>query len=142
MTVLTTHDLGKHFGGQDIFAHLNLAVSHGDRVALVGASGEGKTTLLKMIAGLEPPSEGKIQMARGLKLAYLDQHTSLVSTEGTLWQLAMRAFAELRQQETELHALATTLAQETDEARHQKLLEQYGEAQARFEMAGGYTYEQ
>ena len=54
MTVLTTHDLGKHFGGQDIFSHLNLAVNQGDRVALVGANGEGKTTLLKILAGLEP----------------------------------------------------------------------------------------
>lgn len=142
MTVLTTHDLGKHFGGQDIFAHLNLSVSHGDRMALVGANGEGKTTLLKILAGLEPASEGKVQMARGLKMAYLDQHSSLVSTKGDLWQLAMSAFAELRQQEADLHGLATALAQESDEARHNKLLEQYGEAQAHFELAGGYTYEQ
>jgi ATP-binding cassette, subfamily F, member 3 len=142
MTVLTTHDLGKHFGGQDIFSHLNLSANHGDRIALVGANGEGKTTLLKILAGLESPSEGRVYTAKGLKLAYLDQHSSLVSTEGTLWQLALKAFADLRQQETELQALATTLANEQDEALHTQLLAQYGEAQARFELAGGYTYEQ
>src|SRR5262245_15704239 len=142
MTVLTTQDLGKHFGGQDIFSHLNLSANHGDRIALVGANGEGKTTLLKILAGLEPPSEGRVYTAKGLKLAYLDQHSSLVSTEGNLWQLALKAFADLRRQETELHTLATTLANEKDEALHTQLLEQYGEAQARFELAGGYTYEQ
>ncbi|GIK43343.1 MAG: ABC transporter [Chloroflexota bacterium] len=142
MTILTTQNLGKHYGAQDIFDGLTLSVSHGDRIALVGPNGEGKTTLLRILAGLEQPSAGRVHAARGLKLGYLEQHPSLISTGGTLWDLALSAFAELRQQETALQELAATLAAETDPARHQQLLEQYGEAEARFEHAGGYTYEQ
>ncbi|MCK6629646.1 MAG: ABC-F family ATP-binding cassette domain-containing protein [Anaerolineae bacterium] len=142
MTVLTTHNLSKHYGAQDIFEGLTLSVNQGDRIALVGPNGEGKTTLLRILAGLEQPSAGAVHTAKGLKLGYLEQHPSLISTGGTLWELALSAFAELRQQEAALHDLAATLAAETDETRHQQLLEQYGEAEARFEHAGGYTYEQ
>lgn len=142
MTILTTQNLGKHYGAQDIFDGLTLSVSHGDRIALVGPNGEGKTTLLRILAGLEQPSTGRVHTAKGLKLGYLEQHPSLISTGGTLGDLALSAFAELRQQEVALQELAATLAAEPDEARHQQLLEQYGEAEARFEHAGGYTYEQ
>jgi ATP-binding cassette subfamily F protein 3 len=162
MTILTTHNLGKYFGGEDIFSELNFSINPGDRIALVGPNGEGKTTLLRIMAGLEPPSQGQVQTAKNLKLGYLGQHASLASieasslasggppgegsaraaTKGSLWALVLAAFADLRRQEVELRALEETLARETDEAAHQQLLEQYGEAQARFELAGGYTYEQ
>jgi len=142
MAVLTAHNLGKYFGGQDIFSDLNLIINHGDRIALVGPNGEGKTTLLRILAGLELPSEGGIYTAKNLKIGYLEQHASLVSTEGDLWALALSAFAELREQESELKAMEAALADEADEAIHTDLLEKYGEAQARFEHAGGYNYEQ
>jgi ATP-binding cassette subfamily F protein 3 len=142
MTVLTTHNLSKHYGAQDVFEGLTLSVNQGDRIALVGPNGEGKTTLLRILAGLEQPSAGAVHTAKGLKLGYLEQHPSLISTGGTLWELALSAFAELRQQEAALHDLAAALAAETDETRHQQLLDQYGEAEARFEHAGGYIYEQ
>lgn len=166
MTILTAHNLGKYFGGEDIFSDLNFSLNAGDRIALVGPNGEGKTTLLRIIAGLEPPSQGQVQIARNLKVGYLVQHASLASieasgetsskdsvvtpsetsiessTKGALWSLILTAFADLRRQEVGLRALEETLARETDEVAHHKLLEQYGEAQARFELAGGYTYEQ
>jgi ATP-binding cassette subfamily F protein 3 len=142
MTVLTTHNLSKHFGAQDIFAGLTLTINQGDRIALVGPNGEGKTTLLRLMAGLEQPSTGTVHRARGLKLGYLAQHPSLASLQGTLWELALDAFAALRRQEADLHTLAANLAAETDKTRHQALLEQYGEAEAHFDHAGGYIYEQ
>jgi ATP-binding cassette subfamily F protein 3 len=142
MTVLTVYDLGKFFGGQDIFSGLNLTINPNDRIALVGPNGEGKTTLLKILAGLESPSEGRIYTARNLRIGYLAQHASLMLTGGTLWGLALSAFAELRRQEVELHNLEIALAGQTEQTRYAQLLEKYGEAQARFEHAGGYTYEQ
>jgi ATP-binding cassette subfamily F protein 3 len=142
MTVLTTHNLGKHYGAQDVFDGLTLTVNQGDRIALVGPNGEGKTTLLRILAGLEPASAGMVHTAKGLKLGYLEQHPSLISTSGNLWELALSAFADLRLQEAALHDLTAALAAETDQVRHEELLAQYGEAEARFEHAGGYTYEQ
>lgn len=142
MTVLTAHNLGKYFGEQDIFAGLNFSINQGDRIALIGPNGEGKTTLLCILAGLDPPSEGYVQTAKRLKIGYLEQHASLLSTTGTLWELALDAFAQLRQQESELRALEAALTDKSDEASYNELLEKYGEAQAHFEHAGGYNYEQ
>src|SRR5262245_55433322 len=126
MTVLTTHNLGKHYGAQDIFDGLTLSVNQSERIALVGPNGEGKTTLLRILAGLETPSSGAVHTAKGLKLGYLEQHPSLISTGGNLWDLAMSAFTELRQQEVTLLELAATLAAETNAGRHQELLVEYG----------------
>lgn len=142
MTVLTVSKLGKFFGGQDIFSGLNLTINPNDRIALVGSNGQGKTTLLKLLAGLETPSEGQINTARNLRIGYLAQHASLILTGGTLWELALSAFAELRRQEIELHNLELNLASQTGQTGYDQLLQKYGEAQARFEHAGGYTYEQ
>ncbi|MCB0192185.1 MAG: ABC-F family ATP-binding cassette domain-containing protein [Anaerolineae bacterium] len=142
MTILTAHNVGKYYGAQDIFSDISFSVSRGDRVALVGPNGTGKTTLIRMLAGLEPSSAGQIHRAKNLKIGYLEQHASLASTEGTLWDLALNAFEALRRQEADLRAMEVDLAKTTEEPAHSELLEQYGEAQTQFELAGGYTYEQ
>ena len=142
MAILTAHHLSKYFGGQDVFAEVNLAINADDRIALVGPNGQGKTTLLRILAGLELPSSGQVQTAKGLHLGYLEQHPSLISKEGTVLALALSAFAALREQESHLHHLEKSLAQEADPVRHEELLQKYGEAQAEFEHAGGYNYEQ
>jgi ATP-binding cassette subfamily F protein 3 len=142
MTILTTHNLGKYFGGQDIFTGLNLFINHNDRIALVGPNGEGKTTLLRIFVGLELPSEGNVHRAKELRLGYLEQHPSLISTDDNVWTLVLSAFVDLQQQEAEIKALEAALAQEADATRYNQLLEKYGEAQAQFEHAGGYSYEQ
>ena len=142
MALLTTQNLGKYFGGQDIFADLNLAIEHGDRIALVGRNGEGKTTLLRILAGLELPTAGHVYKSSQMKLGYLQQHASLISMNGTLWELALDAFSELRHQEANLRRMEETLATEKDPNRHDQLLKAYGEAQAQFEHDGGYQYEQ
>ncbi len=71
MSILTTHNLGKYFGGQDIFSQLTLSIEHGARIALIGPNGEGKTTLLQILAGLELPTEGAVYTAKNLFIGYL-----------------------------------------------------------------------
>ncbi len=142
MSIISARNLEKFFGGQDIFAGLNLSIPHGARIALVGPNGVGKTTLLRILAGLEQASGGTVHRAKNLTIGYLEQHPSLISNETTLWELALDAFADLRAQEADLRQLEQALAREKDETRHAGLLAQYGEAQTRFELAGGYRYEQ
>jgi len=59
--------------GTTLFSNLNLVIGDGDRVGLVAGNGNGKTTLLRMIAGLTDPTEGEITRSRGLKLGYVEQ---------------------------------------------------------------------
>jgi len=139
MSLVTTYNLGKSFDPVDIFAGLTLSVPHGARIALVGPNGIGKTTLLRIIAGREPPSSGEVHYVRGLTMGYLPQE-SVLETERSLWDECLLPFADLRIQEHELAELAHEMSH-PDAVKAQAALEHYGRLQARFEHAGGYTYE-
>ena len=139
MSLVTTHNLGKSFDPVDIFASLSLSIPHGARIAIVGPNGIGKTTLLLIIAGREPSSQGEVRYGRALTMGYLPQE-SVFESERTLWEECLIPFANLRKQENELTNLAAKMgAEDSEEA--VSAMEAYGNLQLRFEHAGGYTYE-
>jgi len=138
MSVVVGEGLAKYYGAQDVFADVSFQVAHGDHVALVGANGTGKTTLLRIIAGLEAPTAGHVTMAKSVRLGYLSQKSAFESTR-TVYQEMDAAFADLHAQQQRLHELEQEMA---DPERHEKAMERYGELQELFELAGGYTYEQ
>jgi ATP-binding cassette, subfamily F, member 3 len=161
VSLLTFSSLSKSYGPRDIFTQLAGAVSHGARIGIVGPNGVGKTTLLRLLAGLEEPSDGGIFRSRGLRLGYLPQEASsppdptpagspLPSVEGqrgkakggegeaTLWTEMLTAFADLRAREAELQQLEHDMA---DPTRRDAVMEKYGHFQEQFERDGGYTYE-
>ncbi|MCJ7700701.1 MAG: ATP-binding cassette domain-containing protein, partial [Anaerolineales bacterium] len=105
MSLVTTHNLGKSFDPVDIFAGLSLSIPHGARIAIVGPNGIGKTTLLRIVAGREPPSQGEVHYTRGLSIGYLPQE-SVLESDRSLWEESLLPFAELRAQEKELARLA------------------------------------
>ena len=138
MSVLTASGLAMHFGAQDIFAEVSLAVAHGDRIALVGANGAGKTTLLRILAGLETPSAGSVHVARGLRIGYLPQRPEFTG-QTRLYDELLGVFDDLRAQQEELRRLEAAMA---DPATRDDALARYGDLQLRFELAGGYEYEE
>ena len=71
MSILTGIDISKSFGALDVLERLNFRVEASDRIGLVGPNGEGKTTLLRIIAGEEPPTEGRIHHKHALRIGYL-----------------------------------------------------------------------
>ena len=105
VSILTAKGLSKHFGAQDIFEGVSLQIAHGERTALVGPNGVGKTTLLRILAGLELASDGQLHRAKGLRVGYLAQEVTLADGGETLWELARDAFAHLQRQAAELHRL-------------------------------------
>jgi ATP-binding cassette subfamily F protein 3 len=137
MSIIVAERLAKSFGPQDIFWDVSCSVAAGDRIALVGRNGTGKTTLLRILAGLEPPSGGRVHRARGQRIGYLPQGAALEG-EGTLWQEMMVAFQSLRDLESRLHALEAEMA---NPARAEEALEAYAPLRERFELLGGYTYQ-
>jgi ATP-binding cassette subfamily F protein 3 len=138
MSLVTTHGLGKSFGGLDVFAGLSLSVPQQARIAIVGPNGIGKTTLLRIIAGRDVPSSGTVHISRGLTIGYLPQE-SVVETQNTLWEECLLPMSELVTQSRELARL------EAEMADHQMVdddvMERYGTLQSRFEHGGGYTFE-
>ena len=73
--VIVLKELGKSFGEQRVFAHLNTTVWTRECVCIIGANGCGKTTLLKILTGEEPPTEGTYKIGAGVRLGYYAQHT-------------------------------------------------------------------
>ena len=71
--VMVVKDLKKSFGDRTLFEHVDLEVTGGERIALLGDNGTGKSTLIKMIVGEEVPDEGKIRLGPTVKIGYLPQ---------------------------------------------------------------------
>ena len=138
MSIVTGQGLGKYYGAQDVFADVEFAIARGDKSALVGPNGAGKTTLLRIILGLEEPSLGHVQRARGLRIGYLPQRPVFPS-EQTVYGEMLSIFAALRAQQRELQALAEEMAAADDPS---ELMQRYAEAEQRFDLAGGYSYEE
>lgn len=74
MNIINVEHISKVFGEKTIFEDASVGIQEEDKVGIIGINGTGKTTFLRMIAGLESPDEGKIIMQNGLKLAYLPQN--------------------------------------------------------------------
>jgi ATP-binding cassette subfamily F protein 3 len=137
MSLISASNLTKSYGPRDIFTGISLSIPHGARIALVGPNGIGKTTLLRLLVGLEEPSAGLVSRARGMQIGYLPQEAALYGTH-TLWEECLSAFDELRAMESELAHLEALMS---DPAQAEQALQRYGPLQVAFEQRGGYTYE-
>ena len=137
MSIVTANKLAKSYGAQDVFWDVSLRIARGDRIALVGPNGTGKTTLLRIIAGLDAPTAGRVYRARNQRIGYLPQEADLPG-QCTLYEEMLTVFADLRAQQAELRRLEHQMA---DPAQREAALKRYGEALHAFELAGGYRYE-
>src|SRR5262245_22529727 len=76
-TIVTATDLVVRHDNRSIFDQATLAIDEGDRIGLVGRNGSGKTTFLKLIAGLQSPDSGTVSLRRDLIISYLSQDFTL-----------------------------------------------------------------
>jgi ATP-binding cassette subfamily F protein 3 len=137
MSQITAIDLSKSFGAEDIFTGISVSVPQRARIGLVGPNGVGKTTLLRILLGMEEPSSGQVARARGVTIGYLPQEATLDS-DNTLWDECLLSFSELRRRQAELARLEAEMA---DPHKMESILETYGRLQAEFEHLDGYTFE-
>jgi ATP-binding cassette subfamily F protein 3 len=128
--------LSKSFGPDDIFSGITLSIPQRARIAIVGPNGIGKTTLLRILAGIELPSSGQVTLSRNLRIGYLPQEAGFNATH-SLWQECLEAFEDLREQERQLAGLEAAMA---DPMQSEAVLDRYGKMQVEFEHRGGYTY--
>lgn len=132
---------GKRFGPKLLFEDVNVQINPGDRVGLVGANGTGKTTLLRILAGLEPLDYGDVQCARGLAFGYLPQDGLRLSGR-TVMQECLSVFDNIRAIEKRLETLAGELSDlPPDSAEYRELTDIYHRLENEFTAADGYTLE-
>ena len=135
MSVLSVQAVAKRFGERLVFSDISFRLAHGDRVGLVGPNGVGKTTLLRIAAGLDTADAGNVALARGTRIGFLEQEV-LADASGTVEEHARGAAAHLRELEAEMRGLEPRLA-----TGDQDLLERYADVQHRFDHAGGYDFD-
>lgn len=136
MALIQIEQVEKSFGAQVLFAPFTAQVTRGDRIALVGDNGVGKSTLLSIIAGVEAPSGGRIHRASGLRIGYLQQIARLEG-DGTLFAVMRQPFRELIAADEELRRLESRMAKTNDS----EALHRYDDLLHTFERSGGYTIE-
>jgi ATP-binding cassette subfamily F protein 3 len=136
MSLITVSNLSKSFGPLDLFSGVSFAVPKGSRLALVGPNGCGKTTLLRILVGLDESSGGKISRAKAVRIGYLPQEAEF-EMDGTVWDACFAVFTDLIARQAELEGLEAQMS--TPETRDLALA-RYGALQHEFERRGGYTF--
>ena len=128
--------ISKAFGARDVLKEVSFRVDSGDRLAVVGRNGEGKTTLLRILAGQLAPDAGQVSLPRGSSVALHDQRPP-IGTGLTLDEYVAQGMEPAQRAEAELTALEERMAGGDASA---SVLAAYEEAQARLERAGGYAW--
>ena len=131
VSYIIAENISHAFGAQGVLKEISFQIGESDRIGLVGPNGGGKTTLMRILAGLLEPSVGRAVQRKGLRIGYLPQVPPDMG-ESTVHDAMLEVFAQLRSMEGELHELAADLAG--------KDLKRYGALLARFEALGGYGY--
>jgi len=93
--VLTVTDLTKSFDGNTLFNNINFEIKRGERVALIGNNGTGKTTILKLINGIIQPDSGSIYLGAKVTIGYYDQEHHVLDPDKTLFQEIQDAYPDL-----------------------------------------------
>jgi len=137
-TILTVSNLAKTFITEEIFSGVTFQIMEREHVALVGVNGAGKSTALRIIAGVEHSNGGDIIQANGLRVTYLSQEAKFTS-HGTVLDEAREAFSTVLAAADRMREIEREMETASDEL--EALLDEYDRLQTRFESGGGYDIE-
>ena len=140
--MISVENLKVEFNATPLFEGVSYVINKKDRIALVGKNGAGKSTMLKILAGLQQPTGGTVSVPRDCTIGYLPQ-VMVLSDERTVMQEAELAFAHIQELKDSLARMQQELADRTDyeSEDYQKLIERFTHENDRFLMMGGDNYQ-
>ncbi|MBE6049043.1 MAG: ABC-F family ATP-binding cassette domain-containing protein [Clostridium sp.] len=142
MIVLSCKNISKSYGIDEILKDVTLSINEGDRVGIIGANGEGKSTLFKILTKQLSFDDGEIFIDKNKTVGYLAQHLNLDS-DNTIFDEMLTVFSDLLRLENKLQTLEVKMNEPYDENNaeyHNKLIKDYTTAQELYTNRGGYTY--
>lgn len=140
MILLSAQNIQKSFGTNVVLKDASLVLQDGQRLGLVGVNGCGKSTLMKIIAGLEPYDGGTLTMQKGLRLGYLAQQ-GMVTPGKTVLEELEAVFEPVVAMEARLRQLEQDMAHMAeDPVRLRQLGNQYDQLTRQFEESNGYGW--
>ena len=139
--MISVEHLSIEFNATPLFEDVSFVINRKDRIALVGKNGAGKSTMLKMLAGLQQPTSGVISIPRECTVGYLPQ-VMVLSDERTVMEEAELAFAHIRELKDSLASMNQQLAERTDydSPGYQALIERFTHETDRYNLMGGDNY--
>ena len=140
--MISVNNLSVEFSSQLLFDNINYVINPKDKIALVGKNGAGKSTMLKIIAGLQRPTGGNVVVPDGVTVGYLPQQMVLEDTL-TVAEEVRKVFSHVRQMHRDLDALSEEASERTDyeSAEYQKLIERISSLTDMLAMEGTENYE-
>ena len=140
MIVLSAQNVAKAFGAHAVLRDVSLTLQQGDRLGLVGVNGCGKTTLMRILAGLDAADSGEISLARGTRIGYLAQQ-DMVSSGLSVFDELKKVYEPVFDMERRLRALETEMSLAHEDAqRFARLSSEYDRLLHAFEEADGYAW--
>ena len=139
--MISVEGLTVEFGGFTLFDDVSFVVNKKDRIALVGKNGAGKSTMLKIFAGLQSPTSGTVSIPKETTIGYLPQQMQLTDSR-TVREEAEQAFGHIQEMEKEIERLNLELAERTDyeTESYQKLIDKVTHLSEHFQLMGGSNY--
>src|SRR5580704_6744495 len=137
--MLSLQNAGKRFGPRILFLEANWLIRNNEKTALVGANGTGKSTLMKVRAGMESLDYGTLEQTKGISIGYLPQEGLSLSGR-TIFEECLTVFDELREIEVEIERLTGQLSElDHESVEYQSAAERYSLLQDRFHALDGYA---
>ncbi|ADV43153.1 ABC-F family ATP-binding cassette domain-containing protein [Bacteroides helcogenes] len=139
--MISVEGLKVEFNATPLFEDVSYVINKKDRIALVGKNGAGKSTMLKILAGLQQPTSGVVATPRECTVGYLPQ-VMILSDERTVMQEAELAFDHIFEMQADIERMNRRLAERTDyeSEDYQKLIDRFTHENERFLMMGGTNY--
>lgn len=139
--MISIDKLGVEFSATPLFLDASFVVNPKDRIALVGKNGAGKSTMLKIIAGMQEPTYGQVARQKDITIGYLPQVMVLADSR-TVREEAETAFAHISEMQERLEKMNEEIARRTDyeSESYMALIEKFTHENDRFSMMGGTNY--
>ncbi len=135
--MISVDKLTIRFGSVTLFNDISYVVNPKDKIALVGKNGAGKSTMLKVFAGIQPPTSGSVAVPKDVTIGYLPQH--MIHNDGvTVMEEAEKAFSDIFELQKEIERMTVELSERTDyeSASYQQLIDRLTHANERLDMMG------
>ena len=143
MILLQGQGLARMFADEVLFENITIHIQENSRIAIVGRNGTGKSTLLKMLAGIEEPSLGAVSKKKDLSIGYLDQYAAIQSSR-TVWEEMVHLFEDVETLKKQAQKAAEQLGDPdllSDPVAYELALKRYDQLQEELNQKNAYGYE-
>ena len=140
--MISIEGLSVEFSAKPLFRNVSFVVNDRDRIALVGKNGAGKSTMLKIICGMQKPTDGKVAIPNDTTIGYLPQ-VMILQDNTTVKEEALKAFSDVTKMKARIDDLNHQLTERTDyeSESYAALVEKFTQEHDRYMMLGGDNYE-